>query len=243
MESSSQYQLDPEIRAKLLAGLPPVKADNEKLSEESATELICNSPNLTGIEAGMTIGELKAILERESKAEYNKYILVNEIDESKLKIQQLKQDLDKEELRLLNFNKQLKKDSFHFTEKHKREYLNHTVLVKRLIRSWILALQDLLDAHSCSALTKVIDEQAPINNERNWRIWLNGSQIPPPKTFQTLMSLRINKKGEYDGKTLSSVSLSRLTPDIHNLISLLCPIIFDAEAQAFEAAETLKNLV
>lgn len=237
MENSSQYQLDPEIRAKLLAGLPPVKASNEKLSVESADEIICSLPNLIGIKAGMSIGELEVVFEREGKSAFDKYSLLFQIDESKQKIQQLKQNLDKEELRLLNFNKQLKKDSFHFTVKHKREYLNHTDLVKRLIRSWILALQDLLDAHNCSALTKVIDEEAPINNERNWRIWLNGSQIPPPKTFQTLMSLRINKKGEYDGKTLSSVSLSLNTPDIRNLFSLLYPIIFDDEAQVAEAAE------
>ena len=238
MENSSQYQLDPEIRAKLLAGLPSVKASDDKLSEESVADIVCNFSNLKGIKAGMPIGEVEIILERESKAAYNKYLLVIQIDESKQKLEQLKQDVDKEELRLLNLNKQLKKDSLHFTEKHKREYLNHTDLVKRLIRSWILALQDLLDAHSCSALTKVIDEDAPINNERNWRIWLNGSQIPPPKTFQTLMSLRINKKGEYDGKTLSSVSLSLNTPDIRNLFSLLYPIIFDDEAQVAEAAET-----
>ena len=112
-----------------------------------------------------------------------------------------------------------------------------------MIKSWILALQVELEAGSCSALTKMIDEEANINNERNWRLWLSGTQIPPPKTFQKLMLLKIKKKGIYEGKTLSNVSLSRLTPDIHNLISLLCPIIFDAEAQAAEAAETLKNLV
>ena len=75
MENSSEYQLEPEKRAILLAKLPPLRADNEKLSEENATELICSSPNLSGIDAGMTIGEVKAILERESKAAYNKYIL------------------------------------------------------------------------------------------------------------------------------------------------------------------------
>ena len=242
MENSFEYQLDPKERAILLAELPPVKADNEKLSEESATELICNSPNLTGIETGMTIGEVKAILERESKAAYNKYILVNQIDESKQKLQQLRQDIDKEELQLLNLNKQLKNYSLLFFEKPNREYLNHTFLVKRLIKSWILALQDELKVSSCSALTKMLDEEANINNERNWRIWLNGSQIPPPKTFQKLMLLKIKKKGEHEGKTLSSVSLSLNTPDIRNLFSLLYPIIFDEEAQVAEAAVTAEAL-
>jgi hypothetical protein len=241
MENSSEYQLEPEKRAILLAEIPPVKGKKDKLSVESADEIICSSPNLIGIKAGMPIGELEEILERESKAAYSKYILVNEIDESKQKIQQLKQDLDKEERQLLNLNKQLKNYSLLFFEKPNREYLNQNDLVKRLIKSWILALQVELEASSCSALTKMIDEEANINNERNWRLWLSGTQIPPPKTFEKLMSLKIIKKGIYKGKTLSYVSLSMLTPDIHNLINLLCPIIFDAEAQAAEAAETLKN--
>ena len=237
MRNTSKYQLDPKERAILLAELPPVKASNEKLSEESAEDIICTFPNLIGIKAGMPIGEVEVILERESKAANNKYILVKKIDASEQKLQQLKQVVDKEERRLLNIKKQLKNDSFHFTEKHKREYLNHTDLLKRLIRSWILALQHELDVSSCSALVKMMNEDISINNERNWRLWLNGSQIPPPKTFQTLMSLRINKKGEYDGKKLSSVSLSLKTPDIRNLFSLLYPIIFDDEAQVAEAAE------
>lgn len=236
MENSSKYQLDPKERAILLAELPPVKASNKKLSVESADEIICNFPNLIRIKAGMRIGEFEVILESESKAAHNKYILVNEIYESEQKLQQLKQDVDKEKLRLLNLNEQLKNYPFHSTEKHNRDYLNHTALVKRLIKSWILALQHELDVSSCSALVKMMNEDISINNERNWRLWLNGSQIPPPKTFQELMSLKIKKKRK-NGKveTLASVSLSLNTPDIRNLFSLLYPIVFDDEAQVAEA--------
>ena len=169
----------------------------------------------------------------------NSYILVNKIDESKQKLQQLKQDIDKEELQLLNLNKQLKNYSLLFFEKPNREYLNHINLVKRLIKSWILALQAKLEVSSCSALVKMMDEDISLNNERNWRLWLNGSQIPPPNTFQKLMSIKMKKKLK-NGKveTLASVSLSLNTPDIRNLFSLLYPIIFDDEAQVAEAAET-----
>ena len=246
MENSSQYQLDPELRAKLLADLPPVKADSEKLSEESAADLICNFPNLTGINAGMPIGEVEGILEREGKAAYNKYTLLVQIDESKQKLQQLKQDVEKEELRLLNLNKQLKNDSLSFAEKRKRGHptkdVNRTDVTKRLIKKWILALQVELEVTSCVDLAKMMDEDANINNERNWRIWRNGTHIPPPKTFQELMSTRI-KKGKYAGKTLSNISLSLKTPDIHDLFSLLYPRIFDEEARAAEAAEAVRNFV
>lgn len=231
MTSEPKYALDPEIRAKLLASLLPLKAGSEKLSEAAFADIFCDFPDLAGIKQCMQLGDLVEVLEQGSKAAYNKsgQKFRNQIDDANHKIKLLKQEIEKEELLIVESKKQLKNCLLNSSEKrgpgNPPKSLRRNDVTKQLLAKWILALQVGLGVTSCTGIESMMDT----GNKRNWQGWLKGTRVPSSKNFLSLLSSKITE-GKHKGKTLANIPLTSGAPSAHTLFKLLCRDEFGEES-------------
>lgn len=224
MTTDSKYRLDPEIRAKILASLPPARADSEKLSEAEFFEIVCDLPDVIGIKQGMSVGAVVDILEREGKDASEKFGQTwhNQIFDSTHKITLLKQEIESQEALIREANKHLKRLKSKGSSENRgrgrpKKSLIREESTKQLMAKWIRALQTELEVTTCSKLEDMINE----TGQRNWQHWLSGKAVPTSSNFLKLMSAEI-LKGKHAGKVLADIPTPAGAPSARNLFNLIC---------------------
>lgn len=99
-----------------------------------------------------------------------------------------------------------------------------TVAGKRFVQAWVSSLMQVLEVRSPSRLGKLIqkydeDERDWVNatDEKNWRRWFDGDNIPTVNNFDKLLNATI-KDGKYAGANLLTIPTQ---PTGNSLLNLL----------------------
>ena len=225
MEIVPKYVLDPEIRAKILASLPPIKTNSEKLSENDVADIFCDLPDVVGIKVGMSSDAAMEILKQESKIAYIDFgqTFHDQIDSSKNRINFLKHEIAKEKELILKLKSELKVWLSNSAKKLERrrppKSAERKVATKHLLEKWILAIQTELGVSTRSALEAMINSDQ--DDVRNLLLWRDGTRTPSPDSLLRLLSLEITT-GKHVGKTLANIPLPQGAPMAHNIFKLIC---------------------
>ena len=225
MEIVPKYVHEPEVLAKILASLPPIKTNSEKMTVDDVADIFCDLPDVVGIKVGMSTDAAMEILKQESKIAYIDFgqTFHDQIESSENRINFLKQEIAKEKELILKVKSELKVLLSNSAKKLERrrppKSTEHKVATKHLLKKWILALQTELRVSTRAAMEAMINSYQ--DDIRNLLLWRDGTRTPSPDSLLRLLSLKIIT-GKHEGKTLANIPLPQGAPMAHNIFKLIC---------------------
>ena len=147
------------------------------------------------------------------------YEAQQDIINSKLKIKELQDELEKHEAIIRESEKIVRKLKRHMNAENANKIgrpersSEKGNVAKKFVSRWVASLMNELEIKSCAKLGKVVSD----TNERNWRRWLNRDAIPTYINFEKLLSAKIDH-GKFAGQPLHNISV---TPPHDALLTLL----------------------
>ena len=215
----------PEVLAEILASLPPIKTNSEKMTVDDVADIFCDLPDVVGIKVGMSTDAAMEILKQASKIAYIDFgqTFHDQIESSENRINFLNQEIAKEKKLILKVKSELKVWLSTSAKKLERrrppKSAERKVATKQLLEKWILALQKVLGVSTRSALEAMINSDK--DDVRNLLLWRDGTRTPSPESLLRLLSLEITT-GIHVGKTLANIPLPQGAPMAHNIFKLIC---------------------